>query len=516
MLALARIIRVLLLLSLGAGAGAWLAFEPAAATPARPPVALAPVPQPVAEAEDPIRTQPALAFIPGQTAPTAFGPGPGQLLDRPRYARSAGVRKLDRIAKRLKAPGATIDNPCIAHDVQGHCERTALSRVFGRLDTLLDDDESKRQRVSVVTFGNSLIASDRVTDVVRHRLQSVFGDGGPGIMYVRPLHFFGRRAWTGDATPGWFHEYLTQHYGGRPEPKYPLGITGGHHVSFERGAATTWDVSKAERFEILYLDHKKSSSFKVEIDGTFYKRLRPSGRRAPTAQTLAIDLPPGAQKVKLTAEGPRVVIYGATLEHPTPGVVWDTVGIVAASANTYLLVDEDVLADHMAVRQPNLVVMQLGGNENRRIDRKVFTYQQVVDDFEKFVDRMRETAPDADCLTVGPIEAVYSHTPKGKEFETRKWLAKVNDAQRRISLEKGCAYFDFYRAMGGEGSFWRFHKAGYVSSDRIHPRSFGLDVLGELFARALFDAYQEEPRRYRPATPALTAQSDADLGGEAG
>ncbi len=443
-----------------------------------------------------------VTIIPGaaRTPRTALGRG---------YAWPHGTSSLFSVARDLDAPGVHIDEACTYALPGGDCARGALEPFYERLDGLVGVGDAEALRTRILVFGNSLIASDRVTDIVRQRLQSRFGEGGRGIVYVDALKFFGRRTWTGRASDGWYAEYLTQYMGERPPAAYPLGVTGGHFVAFKEGASTTWSTGGARQAELYWLDHERAPPFTLSVDGRPLLRVKP--KRTGKAALTAIDLPRGARQLTFTTEGARAVVYGATLEQPTPGIVLDTIGIVAASANSYLKADEAVFADQLKMRDPSLIVFMLGGNEARRIDRGVFTKQQVHDDFIAFVERTRAAAPNAACLTVGPIETVFVHTPRHKPFETRPYVDYVVQTERRLSLELGCGFIDLFAAMGGQGSLTKFDRRGYLHSDRIHPRGDGLDMLGELVADALLRGYAASRDDRRDALASLFGEHDALL-----
>jgi lysophospholipase L1-like esterase len=65
----------------------------------------------------------------------------------------------------------------------------------------------------------------------------------------------------------------------------------------------------------------------------------------------------------------------------------------------------------------------------------------------------------------------------------------VANLVREVALENGCAYWDMYRAMGGEGAVVRWLNKGQMNEDLIHPRARGMDALGHLFDFALARAH---------------------------
>jgi hypothetical protein len=62
-------------------------------------------------------------------------------------------------------------------------------------------------------------------------------------------------------------------------------------------------------------------------------------------------------------------------------------------------------------------------------------------------------------------------------------------AQRRAAREAGCAFFDTFAAMGGEGAAGRWLQSSpqLMTSDLTHPTRRGSDRLARLLVRALVE-----------------------------
>src|SRR5262245_37878103 len=98
-------------------------------------------------------------------------------------------------ARSLLATGARIGakNTPIEHP-------EALEPFFAALDGLRAS--SRKDSVHIITFGNSLISADNVTNIVRERLVERFGDGGRGFVLTDRIGEWGPRSRTGYADPG--------------------------------------------------------------------------------------------------------------------------------------------------------------------------------------------------------------------------------------------------------------------------------------------------------------------------
>jgi hypothetical protein len=70
-------------------------------------------------------------------------------------------------------------------------------------------------------------------------------------------------------------------------------------------------------------------------------------------------------------------------------------------------------------------------------------------------------------------------------------LPSIIEAQRRVAKQEGCAFFDTYAAMGGEGAMARWLKVRprLATSDMRHATPKGYDVIGTLYYKALLHAF---------------------------
>jgi hypothetical protein len=419
-------------------------------------------------------------------------PEPGKPFVRKLKTASKTAQWLRKRGKQLGAPGALIDNPCVKQAADGSCERTALDPFFAALDAVAQKEAGAH--ATVVTLGNSLIASDHVTDIVRERLVERFGDGGRGYLLTdRTSKVAGRRVRTGYGSKTWKVNTFAQ----RPPDRPLFGFAGSSHESTRAGDKTVWTLMGADTGRLFYLDHPAASPFTLAVDGTVIATITPDAS-APTDKIFDFDLPEGGKKLTLTAEGPEVVIFGVALEKNAPGVTWDTLGVPASDSQIYVeKTNPDIFMRQLGARAPDLLVPMVGGNETRSLAFKWTTPEEVRGYYGRMIDLMRQSAPDAACLAVAPIDAAKA-TAAGAKLTTRPQLLEVVAIEKEVAREKGCAYFNLFEAMGGEGSLQRFRRAGYVHDDLVHPKGKGGDILGQLFADALMQAWVDTPLPKEP------------------
>ena len=382
-------------------------------------------------------------------------------------------------AREADAPGAPLENPCVRPAPWG-CAATALEAWFSALDAVRARQPGSR--AAAIVFGNSLISSDMVTDVVRDRLVARFGASGPGLLLPERQSELGSRSRTGEASGDWAPRGITS-AGGTGE--LPLGMTGLAQVAQAPGARLGFTVSgPSTGWMMLQLPARARA--RVELDGRLLRRVDAPG-------AVPVDIPAGSHVLECVAESAGVAVQGTWLERPAPGVSLSPVGVLSAGAPAFLKADEALFREQLSLVDPALVVVMLGGAEVRRFSAEPPALPALRASLREFLERNRRAAPRASCLVVGPLDAVRGGTADEEGLQTLTRMGPFLSAWREEALEAGCAWFDLFSAMGGEGSFARFHERGWMNADLVHPDGAGAQVLGQLLADALLESWRDTP-----------------------
>ncbi|HYO54582.1 GDSL-type esterase/lipase family protein [Archangium sp.] len=413
---------------------------------------------------------------------------------------SPRAHKLHQLGKKLGAREPRLENPCVARSGAA-CSRTALTPFFESLDALSSSTASSPAVISA--FGNSLIAGDRIVDIIREELGATFGDGGRGVLAMDRLASYGPRVRAGFARGGWEPHTL----GEVKLAELPFGLTGTYHRSTTAKASSRFTLENEPHGTLWWLDVPRAGRLSVHADGRELARAEPRG--SGQAQALAFDIPEGARHLEVVAEGRGAVVLGIVLQHQRPGIVLDTLGVPSADANLFLRAREDIFHAQLAERSPRLLLFILGGNEAKRLEWGRSKMAEVEEGLRSFVRRSRAAAPGSACLVVGPIDAVRGGNGPHK-LAQRPYLDEVIAIERQVALAEGCAFFDIFSAMGGSGSLARFVQAGLVHEDLVHPRGNGLDLLGQLITDALLRSWVDsgDPSRQATLAPPLQAAEE--------
>jgi len=446
--------------------------------PVRPPsetmVAGAPVTPtlPPEEEEEPdagVDAVPALPLVPTT-------PGIGlEDLSAPTLARAL---ELEALRERMGAQHVDIELNCRKAAADGTCLEDGLAPFTRALAELRAD--ARRTPVRVVHLGDSLVASDHITDLVRDRLQERFGAGGKGFLFITRPASAGRWTRSGRGSDGWEIARLV-------DTRWPRDRVGWTGVAFTSGGgsqSTRYDVEGSRVAELFFLAQPASGSVQLSVDGKAVQRIQTRGfsRNKSEVAFARVSLPEGAKTLSLTTSG-KVELHGVALETGTPGIVYDTVGLLGGMAEVYLRAQPAAFRAQLRQRKPSLVVLMVGGNEAFFYSRDRTTLDEVRQQMKDLVARVRANVPDSACLVMAPIDAGV-RTMSG-DVIARRGSREVGDIFREEARAGGCAFWDAFTAMGGEGSAIRWLEEGLMLEDLVHPRVKGSDLLGHLFDLSL-------------------------------
>ncbi len=360
----------------------------------------------------------------------------------------------------------------------------------------------------IVFYGASHVASDLYTDVVRTQLQTRFGDAGTGFVLPAPSFQSYRNAGIqldhGSGFLGVDVKVKTQ----LPD-RYGLA---GSYLHTHKKAATAGFLTRAHaghsgdasRFELYYAKQPGGGTLVMSVDDKT-RTLHTSAARFTTGYE-TLDVPEGPHHFELHAQGDGPTrVFGVSVERKTPGVVLDTLGIPGARVGYQLLWDDALYREQLARRKPDLVVLAYGTNEAGDDDFPMATYEA---NMQNVVARIREVAPEASCLLIGPSDRPIrnpDHT-----FSPRPRTQEVIDAQRRVAAADGCGFFDLVTFMGGPMSMVRWVDATppLGAQDYIHFTRHGYEALGHTLHDALLAGYEDPTPS--PATPTQPAPAAAE------
>ncbi|MCA9526689.1 MAG: hypothetical protein KC549_10405 [Myxococcales bacterium] len=340
----------------------------------------------------------------------------------------------------------------------------------------------------VVHYGDSLITGDYVTNTMRRLLQTRFGDAGHGFVLAgKPAPWYRRENLKLETSDGWSINRMTQ-------PTIEDGAYGLGAVTFRTTNKGEWvqmtpegeDLNKTvSKMEVYYYAQPRGGQFQMGIDGRMIDVSTKAEKAASRKAEIQMNEGHHTFKLKTLGNG-EVRLFGMVMERDGPGVVYDALGLDGARAALLKRMDPDHWHDQIRLRRPDLLVLHYGTNESQAENLGIRTYAA---DLSQQVGHLRAALPGVSCLLVAPMDRA-DKTEDGK-LVTRPVVKRIVLAQRRVAYEQGCAFWNTWAAMGGEGSMAKWYKSGLGGGDLTHPTRGGARRIGSMLFAALMDGYAE-------------------------
>ena len=356
----------------------------------------------------------------------------------------------------------------------------------------LAECETKGTQVRICHYGDSPITNDGITSTVRRKLQVRFGDAGHGfLLLARPWGWYGHSNVFFDPGAGWESDPL---FISRGDGLYGLGcVRFGAQV---KGVTTTVGTVSGEEvgqsvssFDVYYLAQPDGGSFAVDVDGTQNHEVSTANETVGSGY-YRVNVPAGPHRMTIRTNGDgKVCLFGVVLESDSAGVQYDSLGLNGAFVGLLAnYINNTHWAEQLRHRKPDLVILNYGTNESEFENLPMDRYEK---DTREVIRRIRAAVPDASILLIGPMDR--GKRGPGGAIVTRPMIAKLVGYQRRLAAETGCAFFDAFTAMGGDGTVarWRETRPHLMGGDFTHPTPQGAEIVGTLIYDAITKAYDE-------------------------
>jgi lysophospholipase L1-like esterase len=398
------------------------------------------------------------------------------------------------------ACAASAPRPFIIHqpieDADGHA-LAAFYHSLARTHSQREIGEAELPAITrILHYGDSHVAADILTGALRRYFQRDFGDAGPGFIFAgHPWSWYAPGVIELSSSSGWQRNELSQAELGTDGR---FGLSG---VSFSTGRAgeSIRLISDCARFEIYLLKQPGGGAIDVSLDGEIqsaglslasekdepeYLKFSVADESAFSNLQSAINRP---HSIELHTVAPGAVrVLGFVSEQRRAGVVYDALGINGARATRLLAWDENVLADNLMERNPDLIIVAYGSNEVGDADFDPAIYRRK---FSAVLERLQSAAPRASLLVIAPPDRAIR---TGRRWRTISALPRLIAAQRAAAIEAGAAFWNLTRAMGGAGSIARWAAASppLAQRDRVHLTRAGYLLIADALYAELTRGYQ--------------------------
>jgi lysophospholipase L1-like esterase len=358
-------------------------------------------------------------------------------------------------------------------------------------------------------FGDSPISGDLISGAARTLLQEEFGDSGHGwILIAKPWDFY-------------FHEGIRMEGKGW-KVNSPV-LPGGGGGSFGLGGASftaespsafsrirttpKGEGSAVSRFDIFYRAQPHGGSFLAYVDKEDAREFSTQAESKASA-VVSISVEDGVHSLTLTPQGDGpVTLYGVALERDTPGVVYDTLGMLGGTVRHLTFFHEDTWIEDLQNRKPDLVILNFGTNES---NYGYLSYPEYIHNYSVVIQRIRTALPGASILIMAPMDR--GARDDDGDIVTIPGIPALVAAQRRVARAEGVAFYNTFAAMGGTGTMARWYEdePRLVIGDFTHPTYTGAQQLGTLLVNALLKGFTESKQNQgsQPCVPAAEQKAE--------
>jgi LysM repeat protein len=343
--------------------------------------------------------------------------------------------------------------------------------------------QTETKRFCIVHTGDSHIQIDILPGVVRKNLQSMFGDGGRGLIYpystaksYSPIDY--KTTHTGKWT--FAKSFILP-------PKLPLGICGMTSRTSDVSASMTFSF-----FDQLPLTYTRLKIF-CDIQINSYDMVIEAGGDRIQANVFTpentdksyveVNLPPiGKQfKIKLnktSAAQNGFEIYGFSLEtKDNKGVIYHNAGTGAAQFKA--IINEKYFSKQLKVLNPDVVILDFGTND--------FMYNDSIQvplesEITGAINAVKSVAPEATIV----LTTAHDMTRYGKFLRSGQ---KFSDLIHQIARNNHTAFWDWYWITGGFSAMKNLYNTGLAQQDGVHLTNPGYILKGELLSQAMMNTY---------------------------
>lgn len=393
------------------------------------------------------------------------------------FVLATGCRKVQaqRVDFTYKTYGIEVDADNVIQNA-GH-----LDKFFEGLYQLQLTNDRK---INIVHIGDSHIQADYMTSIIRRNFHRHFGNAGRGL--IVPL----RVARTNE--PNNFKTVSDQPWETKrcvfPDQPLPIGIGGvtigtkNPETDLQIFMNDLWLDYGFNRLTLFYEKDERSFDFSLrDMMGKELGRisgfLDSSRNHSLVSWENKIDAVT-IQPMKTTPEQSRAILYGVVLGNSQNGVLYHTVGVNGARYKHYN--EAARFAEQTAALQTDLFIISLGTNESIDYPYMDRTFSAQMD---RLLSSLRAHNPMAAFILVTPQDVFR------RRNRPNPGITEVREQIIQYAVENGLAFYDLYRAMGGEHSAKTWRDNALLRADGIHLTRDGYEYQGNLFYHALLKGY---------------------------
>ncbi|WP_018675643.1 hypothetical protein [Riemerella columbina] len=334
--------------------------------------------------------------------------------------------------------------------------------------------QTKKGKIRIAFFGDSMIEGDLMTQTLRKLLQQEFGGYGVGFVPINS-NVAGFRTTVTTSASGWTDTHFMT------KGAKNLYLSGHVFTGAGRGSYTDKTITQTDVIVEKSLIFGKTQGASIDAYGS---TINLSGQDAVNRLTLAKD---NNHKVTIQSNTASVPIYGVSFESDY-GVFVDNFSFRGITGIELGKVEDEI---YQAVNKNNpydLIILQYGVNLMFRPKDTSYTFYGKT--MPPVLEKLKKAFPKADFLLIGSADRAFRYNG---EYKTAVGLPNLLKLQAEMAMTQGFAFYNNFASMGGENSIvrWANEKPPLANKDYIHPNGRGAEILGEKLYRAIIKDYNK-------------------------
>lgn len=181
-------------------------------------------------------------------------------------------------------------------------------------------------------------------------------------------------------------------------------------------------------------------------------------------------------------EGQQFTVSGVYLDNNRSGFIYHSIGVNGASVPDYLRCKNFVR--DLRLMHPDVVIFGIGINDAVPANFDTAAFRQ---NYLRLVDSVRAVNPDCAFIFITNNDSYIKVSRRRYNVNPNGRLAR--EVFYRLAKDTDGAVWDQFEVMGGLRSMDQWRLAGLAQDDRVHFTTAGYQLVGNLFSKALFDAY---------------------------
>jgi len=236
---------------------------------------------------------------------------------------------------------------------------------------------------------------------------------------------------------------------------------------------------------ILYGNTKVPVSLEIKSNGSLLKSdILNAISSGYISKSYRLESP---EQVEITFKSTgNIDLYGIALDG-SYGVAMDNIPLRGSSGLEFTQTDHAMLKNMYNDLNVSLVLLQFGVNVAPNIVESYSYYERA---FYRQLKLLKQIKPDLSIVVMGISDMARKEENQVVSYPN---LEKIRDAQKNATFKAGCAFWDSYEAMGGEGSMtdWANGDPPLARKDFIHLTYTGSNKLAEMFLKSLMSDFRK-------------------------